>query len=105
MQRVIKLKKVRVKLPSDSETNYEQEQPELPGPEDDLPKWQVHQSKAEGFKLCARLKSDFEILKQTELHMAKEKDSWHGILPTKFGNLDIVNQFENQKLEKQASGK
>ena len=37
--------------------------------------------------------------------MAKEKDSWHGILPTKFGNLDIVNQFENQKLEKQASGK
>ena len=37
--------------------------------------------------------------------MAKEKDSWSGILPTKFGNLDVVNQFENQKLVKQASGK
>ena len=35
--------------------------------------------------------------------MAKERDDFGGILPTKFGNLDIVNQFENQKLEKQAS--
>ena len=36
--------------------------------------------------------------------MAKEKD-FGGILPTKFGNLDIVNQFENQKLVKHTSGK
>lgn len=32
MQRVIKLKKVRVKLPENDKENYQADKPELPGP-------------------------------------------------------------------------
>ena len=65
----------------------------------------MHQAKAEGIKLCARLKSDFELLKKTEEHLQKEKDSWNGILPMKLDVLDVVKYFESRRMDKQLSTK